>query len=57
LLGRKVRTLVNENYSPGMYVIRWDAMNDNRNPVSSGAYIYRIKAGEFIDHKKMILMR
>jgi len=57
LLGRKVRTLVNENYSPGMYVIRWDAMNDNRSPVSSGAYIYRIKAGEFIDHKKMILMR
>ncbi len=57
LLGRKVRTLVNETYSPGMHVLRWDAMNDNRSPVSSGAYIYRIKAGEFIDHKKMILMR
>jgi len=57
LLGRKVRTLVNDNYSPGMYVLRWDAMNDNHKPVSSGAYIYRIKAGEFIDHKKMILMR
>ena len=57
LLGRKVRTLVNETYSPGMHVLRWDAMNDNRSPVSSGAYIYRIKAGELIDHKKMILMR
>jgi len=57
MLGRKVRTLVNDNYDPGMYVINWDGMNDNRQPVSSGPYLYRIKAGEFIDHKKMILVR
>ena len=57
MLGRKVRTLVNDNYNPGMYVINWDGMNDNRQPVSSGPYLYRIKAGEFIDHKKMILVR
>ena len=57
MLGHKVRTLVNDNYDPGMYVINWDGMNDNRQPVSSGPYLYRIKAGEFIDHKKMILVR
>ena len=57
ILGHKVRTLVNDNYNPGMYVINWDGMNDNRQPVSSGPYLYRIKAGEFIDHKKMILVR
>ena len=57
MLGRKVRTLVNDNYNPGMYVINWDGMNDSRQPVSSGPYLYRIKAGEFIDHKKMILVR
>jgi len=57
MLGRKVRTLVNDNYDPGMYVINWDGMNDSRQPVSSGPYLYRIKAGEFIDHKKMILVR
>jgi len=57
MLGRKVRTLVNDNYDPGMYVINWDGMNDNHQPVSSGPYLYRIKAGEFIDHKKMILIR
>ena len=57
MLGRKVRTLVNDNYDPGMYVINWDGMNDNRQPVSSGPYLYRIKAGEFVDHKKMILVR
>jgi hypothetical protein len=57
MLGHKVRTLVNDNYDPGMYVINWDGMNDNHQPVSSGPYLYRIKAGEFIDHKKMILIR
>ncbi|NOZ76067.1 MAG: T9SS type A sorting domain-containing protein [FCB group bacterium] len=57
LLGHKVRTLTNEVYNPGYHVLNWDGRNDANRQVSSGIYIYRIKAGDFVDHKKMILLR
>ena len=42
---------------PGMYTINWDGMDNSGNYVSSGIYIYRMKAGDFVDHKKMTLVR
>jgi len=52
LLGREVRTLVNEELNPGTYSIRFDASG-----LSSGVYFYRMKAGDFVDTKKMVLVR
>jgi len=52
LLGQKVTTLVNEPQGPGNYEVIWDAIQ-----VSSGMYIYRLVAGEFVGTKKMILLR
>jgi hypothetical protein len=57
-LGRLVRTLVNgQDYNPGLYSINWNGMNNNGQLVPSGVYIYRIKAGNFIAHKKMLLVK
>ena len=52
ILGEKISVLVNEMKSPGHYEIIFDAKK-----LSSGIYIYSIRAGDFIQSKKMILMK
>ncbi|MCX6827698.1 MAG: SBBP repeat-containing protein [candidate division Zixibacteria bacterium] len=55
--GQKVRTLVNETKSAGSYRIDWDGNNDTGDPVSTGIYLYRFKAGDVSQTKKMLLMK
>ncbi|MEJ2048991.1 MAG: FlgD immunoglobulin-like domain containing protein [Calditrichota bacterium] len=57
LLGQEVRTLVNGNQEVGYKKVAWDGMNDKGTRVASGIYIYRIKAGDFVKARKMILMK
>jgi hypothetical protein len=52
VLGNEIETLVNENKPSGTYEITWYAEN-----LPSGVYIYRLQAGDFIESKKMILMK
>ncbi len=52
MLGREVMTLVNEMKTPGQYEVQFDASN-----LSSGTYIYRIKADNFVSTKKMMLVK
>ncbi len=52
VLGQKVITLVNEQQSAGNYEVSFDGTN-----LSSGIYLYKIRAGEFSFVKKMILLR
>ena len=57
-LGRQVRTLINgQSYRPGFHAVNWDGRDDNGLSVSSGVYIYRIKAGGFIADNKMLLVK
>ena len=57
LLGQRVRVLVNEVQATGAYEVKWDGRNDNGLPLSSGVYVYRIKSGEFIATRKLLLIR
>jgi hypothetical protein len=57
ILGRKVITLLNQNYPAGNYVVTWNGQNANGQPVSSGIYFYRVKSGEFIQVRKMLLLK
>ncbi|MDR9414821.1 MAG: S8 family serine peptidase [Gracilimonas sp.] len=52
LLGKKVAELVNAQKSPGSYTLNFDASN-----LTSGIYIYQIKAGSFTETKKMTLIK
>jgi hypothetical protein len=52
VLGREVTTLVNQKFSAGEYETVFDASR-----FSSGVYFYQIKAGEFIQTKKMTLLK
>jgi endonuclease/exonuclease/phosphatase family metal-dependent hydrolase len=51
-LGQKVITLVAERQAAGSYQVEWDASE-----MASGTYYYRIRAGEFVDVRKMVLIR
>ena len=57
MMGRKVRTLVNQSMSPGYHTTLWNATNDNGLPVSAGMYIYTIHAGSYHHMKKMVLLK
>ncbi|MFC1562572.1 T9SS type A sorting domain-containing protein [candidate division KSB1 bacterium] len=57
ILGQEVRTLVNERMHAGSYSVIWDSKNNAGLFVSSGVYIYVLKAGDFIMTRKMTLMR
>ena len=52
VLGREVATLVNQNQTPGNYEVKFDASN-----LTSGIYLYKLRIGNFVDTKKMILLR
>ena len=51
-LGQKVRTLVKKKQSAGFYNVKFDSQD-----LPSGIYIYKIQAGEFMDFKKMVLLK
>ncbi|MEW6004077.1 MAG: FlgD immunoglobulin-like domain containing protein, partial [Stygiobacter sp.] len=57
MLGQKVRTLVDAQQEAGYYSVRWDGTNDFGSKVSSGIYIYRLQAGNFVQTMKMNLMK
>lgn len=52
ILGNEVATLVNEELGSGSYEADWNAEN-----FSSGTYFCRIRAGNYIETKRMILMK
>ncbi len=57
ILGQEIKTLVNKNLDAGYHTIRWDGTNNIGLKVASGVYIYRMKAGGFINSKKMVFLK
>jgi hypothetical protein len=52
ILGREITTLVNEVKEVGSYPLTWNAAS-----MPSGVYFYQMKAGSFVDTKKMVLLK
>ncbi|CAF3728261.1 unnamed protein product [Rotaria sp. Silwood1] len=52
VLGKEVATLVNKKFAPGMYEVSFDASR-----LSSGIYFYKLISEDFVDTKKMMLIR
>ncbi|MEE9270274.1 MAG: choice-of-anchor D domain-containing protein, partial [Candidatus Krumholzibacteria bacterium] len=55
--GERIRELVNEFQQPGRYKIQWDGRNTRGESVASGVYFYRLKAGNFVRTRKMIMLK
>ncbi len=52
ILGNEMSTLINEKKPVGNYEVEFDARK-----LSSGVYFYRLQAGDFINTKKMVLLK
>jgi hypothetical protein len=52
VLGREVATLVNEVKQPGFYTVKWDASG-----IPTGMYFYRLQTKDYVETKKLILIR
>jgi 5-hydroxyisourate hydrolase-like protein (transthyretin family) len=50
--GREIRTLINEFQRDGQYSLDFNAEN-----LASGIYTFRLKAGDFVETKKMTLVK
>jgi len=57
LNGRRITELLNKFQNAGVYEAVWDGRNDTGQLVASGTYVYTLKAGSFIQSRKMILMK
>ena len=55
--GQQVRKLVDGTKEPGAHAITWDGRSDAGNPVSSGVYFYKLVTNNFMETKKMILLK
>ena len=57
IIGREVRTLVNEKQDAGYKSIIWDGRDNEGCMVSSGMYIYQMITDEFQKTRKMTLLK
>ncbi|MCY3870770.1 MAG: T9SS type A sorting domain-containing protein [Gemmatimonadetes bacterium] len=57
VLGQEIRTLVNAFKPAGHYRVVWNSKDDFGRSVSSGIYFYQITAGEFLDTRKMLILK
>ncbi|MFC1563429.1 C10 family peptidase [candidate division KSB1 bacterium] len=55
--GQVVKTLISGKLPAGNHTVKWDGRNEAGQKVSSGIYIYHIRAGGFTATKKMILIK
>ena len=56
ILGNEIATLVNEEKEPGTYEVKFNPASSIWHP-ASGIYFYQLKAGEYIQTKKMLMIK
>jgi hypothetical protein len=57
VLGRKVRTLVDDVKPLGLYAVDWDGTDNSGTPVSTGVYFYRIQTADYSKTRSMLLLK
>jgi hypothetical protein len=57
MLGQQIKSLFTGQVEAGNYSVNWDGTNDSGIKMSSGSYIYRMTAGDFVDTKEMIFLK
>ncbi len=57
LLGQEVQQLIGKQLSAGNFSVTWDGTSSNGIEVSTGIYLYRIETDNFVETKKMLLLK
>ena len=55
--GRLVRSLVDREIPPGAHSVAWDGRDDGGSLVASGVYFYSMRAADYSDRRKMVLLK
>lgn len=55
--GQKIRTLIDSRKTAGFHTVLWNGRMDSGEPAASGVYIYRLKTHEFVQSKRLLLLR
>ena len=57
LQGRLIKTLINAAHEPGQHQVQWDGSNNDDHVAASGLYFYRLQAGNFVETKRMLMLK
>lgn len=57
IMGQEVRTLVDEAKPAGSYTVRWDATNNSGTKVAGGVYVMVLRAADFVQTKRLTLVK
>ena len=57
ILGQRVKTLLDQDKSPGTYQVIWDGKDESGKEVSSGVYLYRLRCGDQEKTKKLLYLK
>jgi flagellar hook assembly protein FlgD len=56
-LGQKVKTVLDSEKPAGNYTIYWDGTNNKGEMVATGIYYYQLRIDDFVESKKMVLLK
>ena len=57
ITGQLITSLTNNEFNIGTHTVKWNGKDDSGNSVSSGIYLYRMAANNFIEAKRMLLLK
>ena len=57
IAGQSVATLARHRHSAGFHKLRWDGRDDRGQPLASGVYVYRLRAGDNVRTRRLILSK
>jgi spore coat protein A len=55
--GQEVRALVSKSFPSGVSSVEWDGKDNSGSIVPSGVYFYQLRSGEFVQRKKMLMLK
>jgi spore coat protein A len=55
--GQEVRTLASKSFPAGVHSIEWDGRDNSGNSVPTGVYFYQLRSGEYVQMKKMVMIK
>ena len=57
LAGQRVATLATGLRQPGSYTLQWDGRDNREQTLASGIYLYRLRAGDRFETRRLLLMK